>query len=82
MGRAVTWRVEGGTAMEQEREWQKVPMWLLVASGVVRPADSARPFIVMAREAGEADETATPAAKGESVPTGWWTRVFHRQPAA
>ena len=67
--------------MEQEREWQRVPTWLLVASGVVRPADSARPLIVMAREAGEADEAAPPPAKGESVPTGWWTRVFHRQPA-
>lgn len=75
-------RVEGGAAMEQEWEWQKVPMWLLVASGVVRPADSARPFIVTAGEAGEAEETATPTASGESVPTGWWTRVFHRQPAA
>lgn len=68
--------------MEQEREWQKVPMWLLVASGVVRAADSAGPFILVNREAGEAEATATPAAKGESVPTRWWTRVFHRQPAA
>jgi hypothetical protein len=67
--------------MERQREWQKVPMWLLVASGVVRPADSVRPFVMKTREAGETEEAAAPAVKGESVPIGWWTRVFHRLPA-
>jgi hypothetical protein len=75
------WRAEGETAMEKQREWQKVPMWLLVASGVVRPADSVKPYMAMARETGEAEKEAEPATYHESAP-GWWGRIFHRQPAA
>ncbi|MGE3152760.1 MAG: hypothetical protein AB7G48_05330 [Nitrospiraceae bacterium] len=69
-------------AMERQREWQRVPMWLLVASGVVRPADSVRPLMLAVRESGEADRETEPAVHHEAAPASWWGRIFHRQPVA